>query len=547
LNSLVSRRQVLRYLSCGPLIASAGLLGGCAGVQDSSAPSSPSTSFDVVVIGGTPSGLMAAVAAAKNGMTVAIVEWTNHLGGTLSSGLCVTDSQNFRYMGGLARRFYQDLGAHYGKATSVYAFEPRAAESVFISYIEKNKIAVFFKRHVQSVSMSGNVISSIVLNDGTQLSASQWVDASYEADLMALSGCSFSVGRESASAYSESAAGWGHGNLITSVSPYISGSSGSLIAGVNPNPNETFRQGDGIVMAYTFRACITNDRTRMQPFPKPSGYDPSRYEGLSRFIVSLGLTNLSDIVVMQPTIGSKFNLLTAPQYAASPIGYNPFSTNYVGGGWAYPNADWTQRMAIWQDHYDYVVGWLYFVGNDPSVPQSIQNQINTYGLPTDEFTDNGNWPWQMYVREGRRLIGSYVMTQADVTTNPAKSDSIGMMNWYVDGHICEAYVADSKPSQAVGFDGYIVKDVSNYQIPYRALLPNPSQVTNLAVTCALSSTHVAFSSLRVEPTLMILGEAAGTAAALAVKAKVSLQEVQVPTLQNTLLSNGAVLTPQSGS
>ena len=539
----MTRRQVLRYMSQGALIGGVGSLIACSSPQE--APT-PTASYELIVYGGTPSGITAALAAVNAGMSVAIIEPTNHLGGMLASGLGAANAMNVNYIGGLAAKFFLDIGKHYGNASKPgYSFEPHVAENIFDGYISSAGVEVYLNRHLASIYKSGSRINSITLDNGTGLAATQWIDASYEGDLMAAARASYTVGRESKATYRESLAGWGIAQSLAEVSPFLT--NGQLIPGVNPSPQESYGAGDGKIMAYTFFTCLTTNKANLAPFPKPPGYTPDRYEGLTRFIARYGITNLAEIVTMQGNVNHKSILLTAG-YSEPGFTYsNPFSTDYVGGGWQYPDASWVDRQTIWQDHYNYVAGWLYFVATDPSVPSSIQSEMNRYGLPLDEFTDHGNWPWQMYVREGRRLIGQYVLTQADISTDPMKADSVGMGNWDIDVHHCDSFVATSSPNGAsangVGFDGCILFRVVNYQIPYRILLPNHAEVSNLAVTCCLSASHISFASLRVEPVFMVLGEAAGTAAALAMKSGTDFSGINVPQLQSTLIANGGVLTP----
>jgi hypothetical protein len=528
----VTRRKVLGYLAKGTVAAGIAMVHGSHD-QAAGQTAPPPTPFGLVVYGGTPAGIMAAVAGVRGGISVAIVEPTNHLGGILTSGLGQTDSQYQQCIGGLAAQFYLDLGSYYGTPdTPAYFFEPHVAEAIFDGYISSAKVTVYFERSLTAITQTGNQIDSIALSDGTELAATEWIDASYEGDLMAASGATYVVGRESNTQYGESAAGFGFTPTVTPVSPYLPNQ--SLIPGVNPSPGEAQGAADSLIMAYTFRCCTTTNPSNMAPFPMPPGYTPSRYTGLAEYIAT-GVTELSQIVTMVPTQNQKYDLLWVQL---------PFSVNYVGGGWLYPNGTPAQRQQIWQDHYNYVAGWLYFVANDPSVPSSIQSEINEYGLALDEFTDNDNWPWQMYVREGRRLVGQYVMTQADITTNVNKPNVIAVGNWYGDCHFCDLYPGclsvDGITVSGVIAEGGLDVSVQPYQIPFECLLPVAAQVQNLAVVCCLSSSHVGFSSLRVEPTFMELGEAAGAAAALAAGNPGDFAGVSIPALQNILSANGAI-------
>ena len=485
-----------------------------------------------MVVGATPAGIMAAQAALREGATVGVIENTQHVGGMLASGLSVTDSIYYETMGGLAAKFFRDVGAYYGLASgeSQYTWEPHAAESIFNSYLDSPKIGVILGRTVASVWKRGTQIQSITLDNGTVVGGTQWIDATYEGDLMAFSGATFSVGRESSQQYGEGLAGWGQNETTVPVSPYLA--DGSLIPLVIADPMESPGQADGKIMAYSFRSCLTNNPKNMLPFPMPPGYTPDRYIGVSRYINYADLTWYKGLFSLEGLPNSKYCLLNS----------GPFSTDYPNAGWAYPNANWKLRAGIFQDHSTYVAGFLYFLANDPSVPASVRANVSSYGLALDEFTDNNHWPWQMYVREGRRLHGQYVMTQSDITTSVIKADAVGVGQWYIDSHFCCRYASSSAGQPVVMYDGSLFTDgIPLYQLPLRAILPPASLVSNLAVPVCVSASHISFCSLRVEPTYMVLGEAAGTVAGLALKAGLDLSEVDVTTLQNRLLQFGAVI------
>ena len=536
----IPRRDVLRYLGASAVATKLGFITGCStgkvnlAIDTFSPPVFPAigTSFELVVYGATPSGIMAAIAASQQGLSVALIEATGHVGGILTSGLGVTDSDHHNLIGGLTARFYQDIGSRYGSTQPAYVFEPHVAESVFDSYLLNYKTEVFLNDYLTGITKSGNHITSITLASGKVLSSSQWIDASYEGDLLAASGVSYVVGRESKQQYGEGLAGWGVNQNVYTMSPYDS--NGNPLACIQPLPNEELGQEDAKIMGYTFRSCLTNAPSNMVPFPEPEGYSPDQFAALSRFISINTLGALDDVLDLQPTVPSKFDLLFLDTF-------NPFSSNYTGYSWAYPNASHADRKTIWNNHYKYVAGLLYFLANDASVPKLIRSEINTYGLAADEFTDNGNWPWQMYVREGRRMAGQVVMTQNDVLAVSSVPDSIGVGQWCIDCHQCGNFSGERDSAPAVITDGYIRVPTQPYQIPFRSILPNASEAANLAVTCCLSASHIAYSSLRVEPVLMTLGEAAGTAAGIAVNNNTDITSVEASALQAILLSNGGIL------
>lgn len=500
-------------------------------------PSKLAATFDVLIYGGTPAGVIAGLAAANEGLKVGLVEPTNRVGGALANGLAATDCLNLAEMGGLARTFFQDISIFYKNGTNGPArvFEPHVAEGLLTQYLEQAKISVFTNSQLSSVYKSGSRIDALIFADGTAMGAAQWIDASYEGDLMAMSGVAYALGRESSSTYNESFAGWGQGQIFAAISPYQSDN--TLIPDIPNIQAERNGAADSRIMAYTFRACITDNPKNMRPFSKPTNYNPSRFEGLARIISANKFTDINQLVYIQRTIGRKANIVSAFQT-------NPLSTDYVGGSWNFPRASPSERLTIQNDHQDYVAGWLYFVANEDVIPIQIRAQMANYGLALDEFADNENWPRQMYIREARRLIGKYVVTQADIMTQRNKTDSICLGNWYIDCHYCSAFLASpvGQSKQSVGFDGFINKGGPGYQIPFRCILPEETQANNLSIVCCPSSSHVAFSSIRVEPTYMALGQAAGVAAALSIKRQAPLAQLNVSELQNRLLELGGVLT-----
>ena len=531
----IPRRRFLSYIGASAVTLP---ILGCLDEIDRALKIPTSTTFDVVIVGATPSGIMAARAAARGGATVAVIEATQHAGGMYSSGLGIPNFGDVSTIGGLQQQFYLDVGAYYGfpNGQPEYYFEPHVAENIFNSYLSAENISVFLGRTVASAQKTGTRINSLTLDNGTAIKALQWIDASYEGDLMAASGATYVVGREAASQYREMLAGWGQQNELGF---FPNQWSGSLVAGINPDPNETNGQADRKIMAYTFFPCLTSDSSNMMPFSMPPDYSPSQYLAVKLCIERNGIDQLADLVSLLPlTHNSKYLLLS------NTSGETLLSSDFAGASWGYPNADWPTREQIRGNHHRYVAGLLYFLANDQSVPGSIRSAMGTYGLALDEFTDNGHWPWQMYVREGRRLVGKYVMIEPDLIANPKKTDSVGLNNWPIDCHTCDLFaMTNGYGHAAMVIDGWIYnKQTVTYELPFSSMLPIASEVTNLAVVVCLSASHIAFCSLRVEPGLMALGEAAGTAAALALNAGVDLSSVNVSQLQSTLVSYGGVIS-----
>jgi hypothetical protein len=525
----ITRRELLSQAAVSTASAAlASLIPGCG---EHIIPSQPTYQADIVIMGATPSGIMAARAAMREGATVAIIDNTTHVGGILTSGL-MTDLIFPQGLGGLPAQFYRDVGKYYGLTNGQpqYVFEPHAAEAIFNGYLNSPQCTVILGKTLRATAKTGTVIQRVVLSDGSIVQGNQWVDASYEGDLLAQSGAEYAVGRESRSLYGEDHAGWGI-QQWRSLPPYLA--NGSLLPGLNADPGEMAEAADNKIMAYTFRCCITSNPANMAPFPQPPGYSSDQFAFTSELISIDKEIRLPDILLFQTGVNDKYCLL-----------YNGWgSSDYVGASWNYPDGDWTTRAAVYQAHYNYVAGLLYFLSNDPSVPASLRNSVQGYGLPLDEFTDNAHWPWQMYIREGRRLVGQYVMTEADVTSNPTKADSIGVSAWALDCHGCDAIAVQQNGVWGIAEDGYFydTDTADGYELPLRALLPTPAQVSNLVVSVCVSSSHVGFSSIRIEPAFMILGEAAGTASGMAVSSGQNVSAVDPMALRNKLLSYGAIV------
>lgn len=521
----ITRRQWLNQVALGggSLIASSTL-----GIGRAFAAS---RDFDVVVYGGTPSGIMAAVAAEREGKRTALVLGASPLGGMMTNGLGQTDVGNFSVVGGLAYNFFLKMGQYYGTTITV-KFEPHAALAVFNEIVAESHIHVFRSALVEQVGVakSGPKIDAIRLEDGTVILGKIFIDASYEGDLMAWSGASYHVGREARGHFKERLGGYEAMSFdIHSESPYTTNH--KLLPGVAANPHETKGQADAKIQAYTFRLCLTDRPDNRIEFPKPPGYNPDDYE-----LVLRGLST-----------GTRFHpggALPNGKYDLNGGG-GAINTDFIGASWAYPTASYADRLKIWNDHYDYQAGLLYFVGNDPRVSASLREDVRRYGLAADEFKDSRHWPRQLYIREARRLYGTYVMHESDVKTDLTKRDPIGMGSYSIDCHPVQIFANDQGRVEIEGTTSDVaksVRDTQPYQIPYRALLPHATQVSNLLVSVCVSSSHVAFASLRLEPQYMIMGEAAGVAAAAALNGGVSIHKLNVDDLAATLQSYGAVLS-----
>ena len=495
--------------------------------------------FDVVVYGSTASGVITAVAAAREGMNVALVNRDQHVGGMVAGGLSSSDRGKEYVIGGMSREFFERVGKHYNEPIQ-WRFEPHVAEQVFSEMLDEAKVVKIFgirlREHNGVVKRNGKILS-VTLANGNTLRAPVFVDASYEGDLMNEAGVKYTWGRESEDEYGESVAGVRgkqrpdhHFNMR--VSPYAAG--GSLLPEVQKGPRGPMGQGDKYVQAYGFRMCLTNVKSNIIAFPKPDGYNPYRYELLKRYITALEQTEghppvMKELMIMSPLKGGKFDINN----------FGGFSTDHIGANWDYPAGTYATQTAIWRDHYNYDAGFFYFLANDPSVPKSLHDEVNSYGLAKDEFVNEHGWPWQLYVREGRRMLGEYIMTQKDITTDVKKTDSIGMGSYQSDSHHVRRIPT---PDGAVENEGEQYVVTVPYEIPYRVMLPKKADVTNLLVPVCFSASHVAYSTIRMEPQYMIMGQAAGLAAAMAVKNNLPVANVSIPELQQKLRDGKSVLS-----
>jgi hypothetical protein len=364
--------------------------------------------------------------------------------------------------------------------------------------------------------------------------AKQFIDATYEGDLMALAGVRYHVGREANATYNETWNGIQVGVLHHThhfkkpVSPFrIPGDrSSGLLPEVSPEPPGVRGEGDARVQAYCFRMCLTNHPENRIPFPKPEGYDPGRYALLVRVFE----TGWRDVF-------GKFDPI--PNRKTDTNNHGPFSTDYIGGNYAYPNGDYATREKIVSEHERYQKGLMYFLANDPQVPQEVREKMSTWGLPKDEFQDNGNWSRQLYIREARRMIGQYVMTEHDCLGTRVTDQSIGMGSYTVDSHNVQRYVTPEGFVQNEGDIG--VKVPSPYRIALGSILPNPSECSNLVVPVCASSSHIAYGSIRMEPVFMILGHSAALLVIEAHNKGVSVSDVPYPDLRSKLLEEGQIL------
>jgi len=520
---------------------------------------------DIVIYGGTCAAITSAVQAKRLGKSVIIVSPDKHLGGLSSGGLGFTDTGNKAVIGGLARDFYHRIYLHYQKPTSwvqqkqseygnkgqgtpamdgenrtMWIFEPHAAEQVFEDYVKQFGIEVVrdeWLDRVKGVTKEGDKIISITTLSGQVYGGNMFIDATYEGDLMAAAGVDYHVGREANSQYGEEHNGiqvgvLHHGHHFGAVKEPISAYKipGDATSGVLPRisnqPAGEFGAGDKRVQAYCFRACYTTDPSNRIPFPKPEGYDASQYELLLRVLNTAW-----------PQFFEKFDPI--PNFKTDTNNHGPFSFDNIGYNYDYPEADYERRREIIAEHRLYQQGLVWFVANDPRVPRKVQEELKNWGLPKDEFTDNGNWSHQLYIREARRMVGRFVMTENELRKKKPTPDSVGMGSYTIDSHNVQRYITAEGAVQNEGDIG--VSTNGPYEIAYGSLVPKIGQGSNLLVPVAMSASHIAYGSIRMEPVFMILGQSAATAAAMAIDGKLSVQNVPYQQLRERLLKDGQIL------
>ena len=517
---------------------------------------------DVIVYGGTSAAVTTAVQVHRMGLSVIIVSPDKHLGGMSSSGLGFTDTGNKEVIGGLAREFYQLIYNHYDKPESwnwqkrseygnrgqgnpaidgdkrtMWIFEPHVAEEAFEIMISQNNIPVhrdeWLDRETGVEKKDGKIVSVRTLS-GKLYRAKVFIDATYEGDLMASAGVRYTVGREDNSLYGETWNGvqagvFHHGHYFKDkISPYkIPGDSSSgLLPRIStevPGENGT---GDHKVQAYCYRLCLTQHQDNKVPVTKPEGYDSTWYE----LLVRVAETRWNEFFAKYDAI---------PNHKTDVNNHGPFSYDNIGMSWDYPEASYEKRKEILNEHITYQKGLLYFMSTDKRLPQWVRDTMNTWGFSRDEFADNGYWPYNIYVREARRMIGKYVMTENDVLCKRDVPESIGMGSYTMDSHNVQRYVTAEGYVQNEGDIG--VAAPRPYRISLGSILPEREQCSNLLVPVCVSCSHIAFGSIRMEPVFMILGQSAGTLASMAIEEKKDLHAVTYDELRKKLMAEGQIL------
>ena len=505
----------------------------------------PPPSADVLVYGSTPGGFSAAIAAAREGADVLLVEPTDHVGGMSTGGLSHCDSNQMvrSTLLGIFEEWHTRIVADYTsrglpapydplkKDQARWTFEPHVAMRVTMAMLDEAGVRVLTDHDLLTVDKQGPRIVAITTKQGV-LRARVFVDGSYEGDLMAAAGIDWTIGREDRETHGESLAGKQYPKAVMPIDGFDdAGKPLPLITAVEKGEEAT---GDAGLMTYSFRLCLTRDPANRLPMPEPAHYDPARFEVVRRALAA-GETRVG--FDLYPLPGNKFD-------GNNSIG-GQFSIGLIGGGTAWHDADEAGREAIWEAHKQYTLEFFQFLTTDPAVPPKIRDRFAGLGLCRDEFESTGHFSPALYVRESRRLQGMAVITQRDIIDEPEKPDPIAISSFPIDSHDCRRIAL---PKGGVVNEGTIFpvrrteRQGYAYHVPYRAILPKPEQCDNLLVPVAVSSSHVGMSSLRIEGAWMAIGQGAGVAAALAAKSDVAVHALSYPLLRERLIAQGQVLT-----
>jgi hypothetical protein len=521
-------------------------------------------SYDVVIYGGTSGGVAAAIQTARMGKTAVLIEPTQHLGGLTTGGLGATDIGNKRAIGGIAREFYGKIWEHYQRPESwkhqkreeyvnrrgaandpnektMWTFEPHVATKVYDDLLAtvRDKVTIVKGERLdlaKGVVKQGARITRIVMESGRAFEGRMFIDATYEGDLLAKAGVKYHVGREANSVYGETINGVQAGHAVShqftkQVDPYVKPGDpkSGVLPGINVDGPGVEFSGDRKVQAYNFRMCTTDVPENRRAWEKPANYDPQWFELLLRNF------DAGDHRV-------PWNPVWMPNRKTDTNNNYAISTDFIGQNWDYPDTNYATRAKIWQAHVDWQKGLMWTLANNPRVPEKVRAEFQRIGLAKDEFKDNDNWPRQLYVREARRMISDYVMTEKNCKRDEVVNDSVGMGAYNMDSHNIQRYITRE------GFvrnEGDVQVRVRPYPISYRSLRPKAAECTNLLTPTCLSSSHIAFGSIRMEPVFMVLGQSSATAAVHAIEQGVEIQKIDPKKLEARLLKDGQVLDFES--
>lgn len=492
--------------------------------------------YDIVIYGGTSSGIISAIQATKLGKKVIVIEPSGRIGGLTSGGLGDTDHGKISTIGGLALDFYKRVGQKYKSDKPVWQFEPSVALAVFNDLVREFKIKVIFKERLDlknGVVKTDNKIRSIRMESGNVYSGSMFIDASYEGDLMAKVGVSYFVGREPNTMYGETTNGIrleDKNELPEGVDPYIvpGDASSGLLPRVMPNAGGKTGDGDKKLQAYCFRMCLTDSAENRIMIQKPEGYNELDYELLFRALEK-GMPK-----------ERCFKLHIVGHRKTDSNNHSGISCDYNGANHAYPEADYKTRDDIRKKHEIYQKGYVWTIQNHPRVPEDVRDYYAAWGLPKDEFTENGNWSPQLYIRESRRMISDYIVTENIVRLNEKVKDPIGLGSYAMDSHHTQYCLDENGYVRTEG--GFYHPLKQPYQISYKVIVPKKKECENLLVPVCVSATHAAYGSIRMEPVFMILGQSAATAASLCIDKKIAVQDLDYTLLKKIMLKDNQIIT-----
>lgn len=511
--------------------------------------------YDVVVFGATSGGVIAAVQSARMGKTVVLLEPGRHVGGMTSSGLGWIDIKGTTSVGGMTREFFDRVRRYYSTenvdlrkfGNSDWTVEPHVAEKIFNDLLSETKCQVEFGFRLADVSKTGARITAVRDESGRTVSGKMFIDASYEGDLMARARVTSVIARESSQQYGEKLAGitpepGTSPTRALKINPYLNPGdpASGLIPLVQPGALGPPGGASPAIQDYNYRLCLTRDSANKIPVEPPADYDPKQYELVGRFCLAAASTGKPISLRHNSKVPGWYFLKMDPIAHGKTDTNNGgwISTDYAGYNQDYPTAGYAAREKIAKAHENYMRGFLHFLATDARVPENVREEMKTWGLAKDEFRDNGGWPFQIYVRQARRLVGEYVMTEHDAERKTHFDDSVGMASYSLDSHFCRRLVDGGIVVEEGGFYQIVSRP---YPVSYRALTPKVTECENLLVPACCSASHVAYASIRMEPVFMVLGQSCGTAVVQAIDDKVSVQQIDVRKLQSRLLTDKQVL------
>ena len=509
---------------------------------------------DVVAYGGTPASFAATLQAARMGKRAILISNNSFVGGLTSGGLTAVDWGARKTIGGIAKEFF----------ARARPLKPSVAEKTFLKMLSEAGVEVLLNRFLTEVESKEGKLVSVTLETGETIKAKIFVDGTYEGDLLAAANVSYTVGREPRSAYNESLGGqWQQVSWKgiyqfcgLPISPYINPEdpNSGLLPEISSEPYGKAGDGDYRIQAYNFRMHLTKARNKIA-FPKPDGYDAARYALLARFLNFDPQPRWTLHYATKPMTDGPVQMKNGDSNNAG-----SFSSDYVGGSHRWPDGTYAPenfsklppprrglpvplielyqlREHIFQEHVTYQQGFMYFLANDEQVPKKLQARVNEWGLPPSEFKTSGHWPHHLYVREGRRMVSGYVMTQDNCENKRVVKDSVGIASYAMDSHFCQRVVVQENGVTTVRNEGGLGHHVKPYPISYRSIVPKKDECSNLLVPLCLSASHIAYGSIRMEPVFMILGQSAGTAAAMAIDEDILVQDVDYTKLKARLLAD----------